>query len=232
MEHTEPLRPPPIGDGTGIRACWNEIGVHGNGSCRELQRFVLCRNCPVYSGAGARILDRPAPPEYRRECKEHFARDRPLAPPHKHSAVIFRLNAEWLALPTEAFQEVAERRSIHSLPHRRHGAVLGLVNIRGELLLCISLGHLLALENPTPRGTLRTAQQQFLVGSWDGDRFVFPVDAVGGIHRFDPQHLQRPPATLAKSSFSYSRAVLSWEHKSVGLLDPNLLFTSLNRSLA
>ena len=109
---------------------------------------------------------------------------------------------------------------------------MGLVNIRGELLICVSLGHLLALENPMPRGMLRTVHQQLLVGNWDGDRFVFPVDEVCGIHRFDPHHLQGPPATLVKSNFSYSRGILSWERKSVGLLDPNLLFSSLNRSLA
>jgi len=232
MNRVEQPLPTLLGDAVDIRACWNEIGEHGNGSCRKLQKFVLCRNCPVYSNAGVRLLDRPAPPEYRRECKEHLAGDRRLTAPHKHSALIFRISAEWLALPTQAFQEVAERQLIHSLPHRRHGVVLGLANIRGELLICVSLGHLLALENPMPRGTLRTVHQQLLVVNWDGERFVFPVDAVGGIHRFDPHHLQGPPATLAKSKFSCSRGILSWEQKSVGLLDPSLLFSSLNRSLA
>jgi len=232
MKHLEQPLPLLVGDAVDIQACWNEIGVHGNGSCWQLQKFILCRNCPVYASAGVRLLDRPAPPEYRRECKEHFARDRRLTTPHQDSAVIFRISAEWLALPTQALQEVAERQLIHSLPHRRHGVVLGLANIRGELLICVSLGHLLALENPMPRGTLRTIHQQLLVVNWDGDRFVFPVDAVGGIHRFDPRHLQGPPATLAKSKFSYSRGILSWEQKSVGLLDPGLLFSSLNRSLA
>src|SRR2546422_1979826 len=37
--------------------------------------------------------------------------------------------------------EVAERRVIHSLPHRRTGIVLGVVNVRGELLVCVSLGR-------------------------------------------------------------------------------------------
>ena len=97
------------------------------------------------------MLDRPLLPEYRREWTEHFAQPKQLAAPARASALVFRINAEWLALPTQAFQEVAERRPVHSLPHRRQGIVLGLVNIRGELLICVSLGHLLGLER-TPLG--------------------------------------------------------------------------------
>ena len=43
------------------------------------------------------------------------------------------------------YEEIAERRSLHSLPHRRRGIVMGIVNIRGELLICASLGKLLGL---------------------------------------------------------------------------------------
>jgi chemotaxis-related protein WspD len=227
-----PSQLPPNGQAVEIHACWNEIGVHGNGSCPELQKFIRCQNCPVYSSAGVRLLDRPSPPGYRHEWKEHFAQGKQLAARSRHSAVIFRINVEWLALPTEAFQEVAERRPIHSLPHRQRGIVLGLVSIRGELLICVSLGHLLGLENLLPCETLRTEHQRLLVGDWGGNRFVFPVDEVCAIHRFDPQQLQAPPATLAKSNLTFTRGILHWEERTVGFLDPNLLFMSLNRSLA
>ena len=95
--------------------------------------------------------------------REHFAQPKQLAAPAKASALLFRINAEWLALPTQAFQEVAEHRLVHSLPHRRQGIVLGLVNIRGELLICVSLGHLLGLER-TPPGQARRAG--LMIGSW------------------------------------------------------------------
>ena len=129
-----------------LRTCWSEIGVHGDSSCPELQNFIHCRNCPVYSSAGAQLLNRPLPANYRRDWTAHFARKKKSATPAKISAVVFRLESEWLALPTQAFQEVAERRLIHSLPHRRSGMVLGLVNVRGELLICVSLSRLLGLK--------------------------------------------------------------------------------------
>ena len=104
---------PPIHD------CWNLIGVGGNGTCRELARYIHCRNCPVYSAAGVQLLDRALPADYRRERAEHYAQSKKITKPARLSVVIFRLGLEWLALPTGAFAEVAERRALHTLPHRR-----------------------------------------------------------------------------------------------------------------
>jgi chemotaxis-related protein WspD len=216
----------------GICGCWNEIGVQGNASCPKLQEHVHCRNCPVYANAAVQLLDRPLLPQYRREWTEHFARPKRLAAPAKTSALLFRINAEWFALPTQAFQEVAEHRLVHSLPHRRQGIVLGLVNIRGELLICVSLGHLLEPER-LPRGERpRHTYDRLLVTNWDGNRLVFPVDEVRGVHRFQMPELKEPPATVAKSNLSYTQGLLYWQGRAVGFLDANRLFSALNRSLA
>jgi chemotaxis-related protein WspD len=214
-----------------ISACWNQIGVHGDSTCPELQKFIRCRNCPVYANAAVQVLDRPLLSQYRKEWTEHFAQPRQLTAPAKASALVFRIGEEWLGLGTQAFQEVAERRPVHSLPHRQRGIVLGLVNIRGELLICVSLGHLLGLEGP-PRGpgVCRT-YDRLLVTGWDGNRLVFPADEVRGIHRFQVSELREPPATLTKSNLSYTQGLLSCAGRTVGLLDAQRLFSSLNRSL-
>ena len=214
-----------------VNPCWNDIGVSGNASCVELKKFVHCRNCPVYSAAAVQLLDRPLLPEYRREWTERFAHPRQLTAPPKGSGLVFRIHTEWLALPTEALQEVAERRPIHSLPHRRQGNVLGLVNIRGELLICVSLGHVLGVEQTAPVQTLRRAYDRLLVTNWGGHRLVLGADEVRGIHRFQVSDLQELPATLAKSSHSYTQGLLTWQGRTVGFLDPERLFAALNRSL-
>jgi chemotaxis-related protein WspD len=220
---------PTTGNG---EACWQTIGVYGAGNCRELPKFIHCRNCPVYSHSALRLLDRPMPQDYRAEWTEHFAREQRLAPPVKTSAVLFRINAEWLALPTHAFQEVAERRRTHSLPHQRQGIVVGLVNIRGELLICVSLGRLLGLEKGSSIQTIRTSYDRLLVANWEGTRLVFPVDEVHGTHKFEGSEVHEPPATVAKSRPSYTHGIFMWQQKPVGLLDPSLLFPALNRSLS
>src|ERR1051326_1023769 len=202
----ESLTPAPVQQ-TGaeeIDTCWTRIGVHGNGSCPELKRFIHCRNCGVFSSAAHRLLDRPLPEEYRREWTLHFSQEKKRAAHTKLSAVIFRVSDEWLALPTQAFQEVAERRRIHSLPHRRQGIVLGLANIRGELLVCLALGRLLGLDRAPVAQVARTTYDRLLVTSCEGSRLVFPVDEVQGIHRFQGHELRELPATVAKSKLSFS----------------------------
>ncbi len=215
----------------GVRACWNEIGVYGSSACAELEKFVHCRNCPVYSTAGVELLDRPLPENYRREWSEHFSVEKHRATPAKISVVIFRIATEWLALPTNAFQEVAERRLTHSLPHRRQGIVVGLINVRGELLICVSLRRLLGLDRGNPEPTRRPSDR-LLVMNWDGNRLAFAVDEIHGVHRFQPHELRDAPATVSKSSLTFAQGVFIWQQHPVGLLEADALFSTLNRSLA
>ena len=222
----------PNGQAVEIRPCWNEIGVHGDATCLELQQVIHCRNCPVYSKAGVQLLDRPLLPEYRRGWTEHFSQVKKLPGQARQSALLFRIDSEWLALPASLFQEVAERRPIRSLPHRRQRIVLGLVNVRGELLICVSLAHLLGLSWSSLRDPPHTGYNRLLVAKWDGQCFVFPADEVRGILRFQAPELQEPPATLTKSRLTYTQGILQWQHRAVGLLNAELVFSSLNRSLA
>jgi chemotaxis-related protein WspD len=196
-----------------------------------LKKFVHCRNCPVYSNAGAQLLNRPVPVDYRREWTEHFAGRKKTAAPAKISAVLFRLESEWLALATQAFQEVAERRRVHSLPHRRLSLVMGLVNIRGELLICVSLARLLGLEHNASNESDRGMFERLLVVNWEGSRVVFPVNEIHGIVRFEAQHLKEPPATVAKSGASFTQGILPWQGRAVGFLNAGGLFPTLDRSL-
>jgi chemotaxis-related protein WspD len=212
--------------------CWNQIGVSGDQSCRELPRYIHCHHCPVYSAAAVRLLDRPLRGEDRRAWTKHYAQEKRVSVPAKTSALLFRLGAEWLALPTSAFQEIAERRVLHSLPHRRLGIVLGLVNMRGELLICASLARLLGLESGPPSIRLRTEFDRLLVADWNGQRFAFPVDEVHGLHRFHQADLRPPPATVARSGLTCARGVFPWRNFAVGFLDADAVFAALNRSLA
>ena len=233
--------------------------------------YIHCRNCPVYGAAGLALLDRPMPLNYRRERAEHYAREKPVVVSGARvSVVIFRLGREWLALPTSALVEVVAGEGagardqgsgpdplhlspgtrIHTLPHRRRGLALGLVNVRGELLICASAARLLGLEErqnevgkikneetghavagPSSSSIPHSAFARLLVASWNGQRVAFPVDAVHGIHRFAQAELQPPPATLARSAQAYTHGVFAWRERTVGQLDAERFFGALNRSL-
>ncbi len=220
----------PDGDEIEIHDCWNRIGVEGNGSCQELVRYVHCRNCPVYSAAGLRLLDRRLTSDYRREQTEHYAVRKKLTAPAKVSVLIFRLGQEWFALPSHALQEVAENRPMHSLPPRRRSVAIGLVNVRGELLVCASLSRLLGMDE-THGAPVRGQLPLLLVATWNGSRVAFPVDEVQRIHRFGQDELRDAPATVSRSALTYARGVFVWRERTVGYLDAGLLFPALDRSL-
>jgi chemotaxis-related protein WspD len=146
---------------------------------------------------------------------------------------VFRVCGEWFALEAMVLQEIVSLRAIHSIPHRRDGALLGLANIRGELLACFSLPKMLKLEEPTlPRPLDARASARLLVIQREGLRAVCPVDEVHGLARFHPRDLTAVPSTLSKAAASYTRHLMPWRDKSVGLLDDELLFHTVNRNLA
>jgi chemotaxis-related protein WspD len=206
--------------------------VGGDCSCERLARHVHCRNCPVYAAAGEQMLDRSLTPDYRRDWARHFASPKLRVTPGSVSLVMFRIGPEWLALPTPSFQEVVELRRIHSIPHRRQSALLGIVNVRGELLVAVSLARVLGLEHSKPGAANRAHHSRLLVCNWESQRIVFPADEIHGVHHCDPEQLCEPPATLSKSGTSYTRAVLNWQGNLVCCLDASLLFPALSQSIA
>ena len=121
-------------------------------------------------------------------------------------------------------------RAIHSLPHRRGGIVLGLVNVRGVLRACVSLARVLGLDDEPDAGAADT--RRLLVARERGEPVAFPVDEVHGTHRYAPHELQPRPATVALAAASFTRAVLPWRGGFVGLLDEQALFHTIDRSLA
>jgi chemotaxis-related protein WspD len=217
-----------------LNTCWTTIGVRGDGSCPELQRHVHCRNCPVYSAGAMQLLDANAPADYLAQWTRHVGQSKEIQEQNTESIVIFRVGSEWLALPTPTVTEVTTPLPIHTLPHRSEGVILGLASVHGELLICVSLGHLLGLaasaEERAPAH--RTSHQRLLVIRREQVRAVCPVDEVHGIHRFHPRDLKPVPSTVAKATSTFSRTLLSWRERSVGLLDDGLLFHALKRSMA
>src|SRR5262245_44684534 len=136
-------------DGTRIGPiddCWNRIGVAGDRSCAELNTHIHCRNCPVFSRAARSFFDRPAPSGYLTDWTRLLAE--PAAPTDSDevSLVIFRLHGEWLALGTRVVAEVTPTRPIQRIPHRSGQVLAGLVNLRGQLQLCVTLHGLLGVD--------------------------------------------------------------------------------------
>jgi chemotaxis-related protein WspD len=176
----------------------------------------------------ALTLQRQVPEEYVNEATARYAEPRQAQERGTLSALVFRVGPEWLALPTALIDEVAGPCSPHSLPRRRSGALQGVVNVRGELLACVSLALLLGIggvaASPVQSGRLLVLRQH-------QRRLACPVDEIDGIARYHKHELRRPPVTL-DSARAYTQALLPRPQHSAGLLDDARLLRALEQSLA
>ena len=188
----------------------------------------------LHWSAAAGLLDRDLPDGYLDEMTDIISTPRCVVESSIQSVVIFRLGLEWLALPTGIFQEVTERSRIHKLPHRLDGILSGLVNVRGELLLCVALDVLLGLSKSPEelREKDKQSKERLLVCNRGGDRLAFIVNEVHGVHRFHPRDQKDVPATVARAAATFTVGLLQWMDKTVGCLNDELLFYALNKRLA
>ena len=212
-----------------MNGCWREIGTSGDGTCERLAEAIHCRNCEEYSRAGRELFDRPPSPELLEEWSASLAAAKERANPGALSVVIFRLRAEWFALRTALFVEVAEARAPHTVPFRGGPVFAGLVNVDGELLLCVSLAHLLGVAESGGAPPLRP---RTCVVTRERERVAFPVDEVLGVRRVDDAALQPAPATVAKAPTALTLSLFECDGRNVGLLDEEKLFAALGRHLA
>jgi chemotaxis-related protein WspD len=233
-----------------VDTCWNRIGTRGDGSCEQLTTYSRCLNCPVFEHAASTLLDRPlddadlaAAAQAARATNADRAprarrRDNAATPSAVsataaiHSALVFRVADEWLALPSTVLKQIDDIRPIHSLPHRRNRIVLGLVNIRGALTVTVSLAELLHLDRTAATANAsRKSYPRMLVAAHRSEPVAFPVDEVEGVVRFAASELLPVPTTLAHTTSSHASGVLAWRDTTIGLLDPDRVFESLAGSL-
>ena len=204
--------------------CWNTIGVWGDsqaGRCEKLADVIHCRNCNVYWEAGRAVFERHVPDSYVEEWTRSLASIKQQVSRLSHSIIFFRLGQEWFSFSTRAFVEVSQVRPIHSIPHQSSGLIKGVVNVGGSVKVCFSLSHVLGVDD----ASLKTESGQvgiynrFVVVKVENSEFVFPVDEVAGVHRYDPDELKPVPATVETVKARLLLGVLNIGNREVACID-------------
>ena len=212
--------------------CWRHIGVSGDRSCPELATFIHCRNCPVLTSAARRFFDRPAPAGYLDSWREILEQPEVARDADARSVLVFRLGDEWLALPTAVLAEVTSLRQLHRVPHRSGAELAGIVNIRGQLQVCMLLEGLLGLPAATVGIPVAASTARLIVvervGDRGAERWVFRVDEVARVHRVPGQSLRDVPATVSGAGTGATTSLFSWHDRTVGLLDVSRLLDGLH----
>jgi chemotaxis-related protein WspD len=174
--------------------CWRRIGVAGDLSCPELVAHVHCRNCPRFGAAAAQFFDRPV----------QLASAPTFAPPANPPRDQLRLFVFWVAghpfvLDYRWLVEIAPVANARRIAHRSGRLLQGLVNVRGELLLCIALERLLGLASLEPDASAVSRALPRLVilrgprGTWS-----FVASQVQGIEYVDPDSIEAAPVALPR----------------------------------
>ncbi len=213
--------------------CWKRTGVWGRETprCPELAKVIHCRNCEMFIGVGRSLLESGSTEEYRATWAAFMAAEKSEELPGAETVVIFRIGGEWLAIHARVFAEIIDPVVPHTIPHRKDSVLRGLVNVHGELQLCVSLKLLLGVEEaPGPRENTKVYKRMVVVDR-EGDKWVFSVDEIHGIHRIPPDRFQKAPVTVSKGQSTFTRDIFEWEEKRVAFLDEELLFGRLERSL-
>lgn len=216
-------------DAQAIDDCWNRIGIHGDRSCPLLVEHIHCRNCPVYASAATTLLDRYA---LTRGDDDYVQGTHFQAKTKTRSILVFRLGEEWLGFPTRCLVEIAPLQAIHSLPHQRSRALLGVANVRGALVACLSLVELLGLDSTVVPAQSSLIMPRMLIVAAEGGPVVVPVDEVHGIHAIEEDLLDSASTSGTHANARFTRGVLQWKDYSLRLLDEEQLLSAVNRSLS
>ena len=213
--------------------CWQQIGVAGNRKCPELSVVGHCHNCGCFSDIAVRMFDRAPPEGYVEQATEWLAGNETVEARDTLAVIVFRLAGQWLALPASIFEEVAPLRPICPIPHRANNILLGFVNVRGMLHLCVSMAAMLDI-GPADGGENEPggSEPRMLVISREGQRWAFAADEVCGIHPVAAAELLESPATAANLPVALAKANFAWREMHAGLLDEHRLFDALRRTVS
>ena len=213
-----------------INDCWNKIGVWSNGDnrCEKLDDVIHCYNCDVYSNAGRSLLNRESPDGYGDDWADILASEKMSKSKNLQSAVLFRLGGEWMSLPVSIINEITLLRNIYDIPHNRNKKIRGMVNIRGELIICMSLGNLLGVEKPDEDfiGNEHSINRLITIRE-DSGCIVFPVSEIDGIIYYEKDELTTAPDTIRNSAKNLIKGMTLVNDKNVGCIDHSALISEI-----
>ncbi|MGB0563032.1 MAG: chemotaxis protein CheW [Spirulinaceae cyanobacterium] len=215
--------------------CWNQIGVWGDRTCATLTNVTHCQNCSVYSQSGRALLDRPPAEGYGSEWTEQLAKPRQQRQVGGRGETItlsiFRLGCEWLALPAGLIDQALNPSPVHSLPHRSDRILRGIVNVRGQLWLCVSLHELLGIATTETQTTDRTpgCYPRLVVIQRQQETWAFETNELYGLHRCSRLDLHNAPTDRSQRLDSFTESILPWQSGNVSILNADLLFEALRQ---
>ncbi len=213
--------------------CWDSIGVFGAGICELLDDYHHCKNCPIYALGGRHLLEREISPEMIHEWTSIISLPKEHESVDKTSLVIFRIADEWLGINTNIFQEAVVNKFVHFVPSRTNDYLHGIINVNGELLMCISFAKLINLPAVMTE-SVNSKEKVFrniLIIFDKNYRFAFPADEFFGVASLSREEMTKPPLTVSKADNTISSSLIIHNGKTIVLIDDKKMFSLINRKV-
>jgi chemotaxis-related protein WspD len=172
------------------------------------------------------LFDREISSETMAEWTAQTAAPKPGRQAVRQGALLVRAGKEWIALPTAIVESARPAGAVHSVPHLSSRAFLGLANVDGELLPCVSLAALAGGEpDQSP------ARARIITVNVPEGRFALFADEALGTCGFDPARAVPPPDTVARAPHPLVTAMAELEGRTAGVVDTQSLGRALAASL-
>jgi len=209
--------------------CWRIKGVWGKQfpRCERLLHIVHCRNCDVFIQYGKELFLRESPQDYLDEFTQVISQPIDQTSHKIISVMIFRLAKEWFALQSNTIQEIVPVNAVHSIPHRDKNLLKGIVNIRGELYLCISLKTLLSLQPEKQTHPKHAVYQRMIVMINNQLSWVFQADEIHGTEYFPEDQLMAIQSSTSHKKSTFTNHIIQWQHLTISLLDDSCIHQAL-----
>lgn len=218
--------------------CWSRIGHEGDKSCPNLEGFIHCRSCPVFTDAGLRLFDREPPEGYLEEWTQALAAQERDSGEGTQCVAVFRIGDEHLALSPACIRGIYAPKLVRPVPHRSGTVFSGVTVLQGEVVPVISVRTLLGVPAVPPDSSQHKSFARFILaepavtrGSELPEPYAFAVDEALGLSRFAPSAVEPSPSTVLRSPATYTRGIVPLGGIRISLLDEELFFTALRRAM-
>lgn len=215
--------------------CWNRIGVWGRSEtkCPLLAQVIHCHNCEVFHQGSQSVFRKEMSEDYRDELTRRLADEKPFEKRVGQTVIVFRVAQEWVALWTRQVREIARNRPVQRIPHNRNPYLAGITNISGEIELCFALNKILKIAGDDRQSDvpLNGDRKRLVVAYHQGESYIFMADEIGEVRQCAETEILPLPDTVNGDELSFMRGIIEWRQRRVGLIDHELLFSVIERSL-
>jgi purine-binding chemotaxis protein CheW len=142
----------------------------------------------------------------------------------KRQLIIFSLGAEWYGLDIDQVKEISDLPDIFYIPSAP-GNIIGVVNLRGEIISVIDLRRTLGLlEQPLKKDV------RMIIAEYHKLKIGFTVDMVADVVKVPVDLIEPPLTTTERMKAEYLDGEAEWENKLFGILNLRNIIYKIKQS--